>query len=223
MEYTLDELVGAVAARLQAAGLQHQSNGQVSALPDRRTLRYYTTIGLMDRPDTVRDRQAIYGDRHVSQAVAVKQLQATGLALAAIQQRLAGLPLPQVEAIADGREDDGASAGTRRRRFWAEASSPAPHLAQSPPLPSPPTPPMAGSGWWSAAAAGGAVRPMLAIPLTAAATLLLATDSPLTPADIAGIRAAATGLVGHLDHLDHLDHLASAGRTGTDLDRKDDR
>ncbi|MDQ1442774.1 MAG: hypothetical protein QOG97_3002, partial [Acidimicrobiaceae bacterium] len=67
MEYTLDELVGAVAARLEAAGLQHQSNGQVSALPDRRTLRYYTTIGLMDRPDTVRDRQAIYGDRHVSQ------------------------------------------------------------------------------------------------------------------------------------------------------------
>ncbi|MDQ6613526.1 MAG: hypothetical protein M3083_01880 [Actinomycetota bacterium] len=74
MEYTLDELVGTVASRLAAAGLDRQSNGQVSAFPDHPTMRYYTTIGLMDRPDSVRDRQAIYGDRHVAQAVAVKRL-----------------------------------------------------------------------------------------------------------------------------------------------------
>ncbi|MDQ1369392.1 MAG: hypothetical protein QOF20_1745, partial [Acidimicrobiaceae bacterium] len=171
MEYTLDELVGAVAARLEAAGLQHQSNGQVSALPDRRTLRYYTTIGLMDRPDTVRDRQAIYGDRHVSQAVAVKQLQASGLALAAIQHRLAGLPLAQVEAIAEGREGDGTSAETRRR-FWAEAPSSALHLAERQPLP---PPAMAAAGW--PAAAAGADDPSVA-PARGSSSLFSSTAHP---------------------------------------------
>ncbi len=122
MEYTLDELVDTVAARLAGAGIDRQDNGQVSAFPDRRTLRYYTTIGLMDRPDTVRNRQAIYGERHVTQAVAVKRLQASGMPLAAIQARLAGLPSAAVEAIASGRAEGVVAGGEvpgSRRGFWA--------------------------------------------------------------------------------------------------------
>ncbi|MGH9124699.1 MAG: MerR family transcriptional regulator [Acidimicrobiales bacterium] len=102
MEYTLDDLVDAVAQRLAALGLDQQANGQVSAIPDRRTLRYYTTIGLLDRPAAVRDRQAIYHDRHVTQAVAVKRLQAEGWPLARIQARLTGLHTEALEAVADG-------------------------------------------------------------------------------------------------------------------------
>jgi DNA-binding transcriptional MerR regulator len=210
MEYTLDELVAAVAARLQAAGLNRQSNGQVSAFPDRRTLRYYTTIGLMDRPDAVRDRQSLYGERHVNQAVAVKRLQAAGLALAAIQARLAGLPGGDVEAIASGQgceapsgipgatgqrgdESKAAAGATRRpgeaptgtsgrRRFWAEPSTP------SAPATSPGDP-------------GGVAQPMLAVALSPGATLLFCTDQPLTAADITGIRDAASVLLDYLDQL----------------------
>lgn len=193
MEYTLDELVTAVGAQIAAAGLDRQTNGQVSAFPDRRTLRYYTTIGLMDRPDAVRDRQAIYREHHVAQAVAVKRLQATGLALAAIQNRLAGLPMTSIEEIASGvsspATEDAAVAGNGdgpRGRFWAQALSPAPlvepretSLEPSAALIDPP-------------------RPMLAIPLTSDATLLLSVGQPLSAEDVAGIRRAAAALIDHL-------------------------
>lgn len=206
MEYTLDELVAAVAARLQAAGLDRQSNGQVSAFPDRRTLRYYTTIGLMDRPDTVRDRQSIYGERHVNQAVAVKRLQAAGLALAAVQARLAGLPGSDVEAIATGRRGEAPSGTAGRRRFWAEPSTPSAPATWSthPPTPSSSTRRAAAatatdSRLTSPTDPGGIARPMLAVALSPAATLLFSTDQALTAADITGIRDAASVLLDYLD------------------------
>jgi len=86
-----------------------QSNGQVSAVPDARTLRYYATRGLLDPPIEVRGRKAIYGHRHVLQAVAVKALQAQGLALTEIQQRLTGQSDTELEAVI--RRQQGA-------RFW---------------------------------------------------------------------------------------------------------
>jgi len=190
MECSLDQLVVAVASRLAEAGLDCQGNGQVSAVPDRRTLRYYTTIGLLDRPDAVRHRQAIYGERHVSQAVAVKRLQALGWNLAAIQARLAGLPPAEVEAIASGLpsvSEGPAGAGATLggtlggRHFWSDPPAAPPKADRRP---------------------DGAVRPMLAIPLNPKATLLIATEQPLTAADVAGIRAAAAGLVEHLERKD---------------------
>jgi DNA-binding transcriptional MerR regulator len=203
MEYTLDELVAAVASRLQAAGLERQANGQISAFPDRRTLRYYTTIGVMDRPDTVRNRQAIYGDRHVTQAVAVKRLQASGLALAAIQSRLAGLAPADVEAIAgangvggvrDGAGGGGGAATGRRRAFWAEPAAdvgPRHRLRVD----------GDGAAGVDPAHAEDLGRPLLAIPLSPDATLLLATPGPLASADVAAIRDAAAPLLEYLDQL----------------------
>ncbi|MDQ1427706.1 MAG: hypothetical protein QOK39_1182 [Acidimicrobiaceae bacterium] len=203
VEYILDELVVAVAARLAAAGLDRQDNGQVSAFPDRRTLRYYTTIGLMDRPDTVRHRQAIYGERHVTQAVAVKRLQASGLPLAAIQARLAGLPSAAVDAIASahaevsGTGSSGATAGTGSP-VTAAAAGARPHAATR----------------RMAAQAGPAAPPpdtepdlhrMVAVALTADTTLLLTTDRSLSADDVSAIRDASAAL---------LSHLAAAGLTG---------
>ncbi len=206
MEYTLDELVTAVASRLTAVGLDRQGNGQVNAFPDRRTLRYYTTLGLMDRPGAVRDRQARYGERHVAQAVAVKRLQASGLTLAAAQSRLAGLPPAEVEAIAAGR--DGAATAPGGRRFWAEtavASDFPPHRAENLRHPPSAVPALPLDG----------ARPLLAVALSADATLLLSAPGPLTAADIAAIRSAAAAL------LDQLAHLSPAAPHGTDLERKD--
>jgi DNA-binding transcriptional MerR regulator len=251
MAYTLDELVGAVTSRLQAAGLDRQTNGQVSAFPDRRTLRYYTTIGLMDRPDAMRDRQAIYGDRHVTQAVAVKRLQASGLALAAIQHRLMGLPLPQVEAIAAG-QTIGEIAAARPRRFWTEAAAALPEspgptrpiAAAGPVRPAPmapargarPAPPP-----WSAVTQPEAIA--MATPKAAKvnsdAALMGATpDLGARPMVAIALAGGATLLVA-TDRLltpgdiagiraaaalliEHIDQLPAAG-TGADLDRKDHR
>lgn len=88
--WTIDELGARVAVAL-AADYAGQPNGQVRDLPDRRTIRYYTTLGLLDRPAAMRGRTALYGRRHLLQLASVKRLQARGLSLAEIQQQLLGL------------------------------------------------------------------------------------------------------------------------------------
>src|SRR5215208_2913247 len=87
--WTLDELAERVDAAL-AVGYHGQPSGRVRDVPDRRAIRWYTTIGLVDRPVAHRGRTALYGPRHLLQLVAVKRLQANGLPLVAIQQELAG-------------------------------------------------------------------------------------------------------------------------------------
>ena len=53
-EWTLDELVARVSAALEAADYPGAPNGRVREVPDRRAIRWYTTIGLLDRPDGMR-------------------------------------------------------------------------------------------------------------------------------------------------------------------------
>ena len=84
--HTLSELVAAVAAAM--ADWPTQDNGQVRAVPDERTLRWYGTLGLLDRPLSWRGRTALYGERHRLQALAIKRLQLAGWPIANIQQRL---------------------------------------------------------------------------------------------------------------------------------------
>ncbi len=88
--WTLDELCARVALAL-SSGYEGQSNGQVREVPDGRTIRYYATLGLVDRPAEFRGRTALYGRRHLLQAVAVKRLQARGLPLVRVQVELLGL------------------------------------------------------------------------------------------------------------------------------------
>jgi DNA-binding transcriptional MerR regulator len=86
--FSLDELSSEVAARLTECGLLGAApDARVSAAPDARTVRYYTTLGLLDRP-RIENRQARYGERHLLQLLAIKALQARELPLAEIQQRL---------------------------------------------------------------------------------------------------------------------------------------
>src|SRR5215204_5730802 len=87
--WTLDELAERVDAAL-AVDYPGQPSGRIRDVPDRRAIRWYTTIGLIDRPLAHRGRTALYGPRHLLQLVAVKRLQARGLPLVAIQQELAG-------------------------------------------------------------------------------------------------------------------------------------
>ena len=97
--WTLDELAERVDLAL-AVDYHGQLSGRVRAVPDRRAIRWYTTIGLIDRPVAHRGRTALYGPRHLLQLVAVKRLQARGLPLVAIQQELAGATDSQLARVA---------------------------------------------------------------------------------------------------------------------------
>jgi DNA-binding transcriptional MerR regulator len=87
--WTLEQLSDQVAALL-ADDYEGQTNGRVRELPNGRTIRWYTTIGLVDRPLATRGRTALYGPRHALQLAAIKKMQARGLTLAEIQERLLG-------------------------------------------------------------------------------------------------------------------------------------
>ena len=87
--WNLDELTAAVTQAL-SEGYEGALSGRVRDVPDRRTIRYYTTLGLIDRPAEMRGRTAIYNRRHLLQIVAIKKLQATGRRLAEVQQDLTG-------------------------------------------------------------------------------------------------------------------------------------
>ena len=98
--WTLDELAERVETAL-AVDYRGQTSGRVRAVPDRRAIRWYTTIGLIDRPAAHRGRTALYGPRHLLQLVAVKRLQARGLPLVSIQQELAGATDTQLARVAN--------------------------------------------------------------------------------------------------------------------------
>jgi DNA-binding transcriptional MerR regulator len=89
--WTIDELGERVAIALGSPDYKGVPSGRVRDVPDLRTIRYYTTLGLLDRPAAMRGRTALYGPRHLLQLVAIKRLQARGLSLAAVQERVVGL------------------------------------------------------------------------------------------------------------------------------------
>ena len=88
-QLTLNDLLGAL-ARLLADGYRGAPSGRIRDLPDVRTVRWYQTTGLIDRPLEYRGSTALFGRKHVLQLAAIKQLQAAGFPLAEIQQGLAG-------------------------------------------------------------------------------------------------------------------------------------
>jgi DNA-binding transcriptional MerR regulator len=195
--WTIDELCGLVEAALLASDAS-QPSARVREVPDRRTIRWYTTIGLLDRPAEMRGRTALYQRRHLLQLVAVKRLQARGVALAEVQAQLAGATdgmlagLAGIEAdppaAASIQADDGpsthaaqaedgpsaraAQAGARQPRFWAAAS----HAVPGP--------------------TAGAARQLLAIRLGYGVTLTLgAADRPLGDEDLSVLQQAAEPLL----------------------------
>ncbi len=139
--WTLDELCARVALAL-AVDYTGQASGRVRDVPDQRTIRYYTTLGLLDRPAAMRGRTGLYGIRHLRQLVAIKRLQTHGLSLAEIQKRLVGQSDEALQEIArvpshleeqepasaaeSGPESATDEVGRRESAFWtAVPASPA--------------------------------------------------------------------------------------------------
>ena len=218
--WTLSELVAEVAARI--AALPAPSNGQVRAVPDERTVRYYGTIGLLARPLAMRGRTALYGRRHLAQVVAIKRLQTMGQSLAEIQALWPTLDDTTLARMA-GVELQAAPAAPRssgRKDFWKRAPAdelppalappsalapepapePAPPRAPEPPRtppPAPKPPPLPAR----APAAVIAPPPVeLRVELLPGVSLSIAMsgDVALSTADVRAIRAAAAPLLAEL-------------------------
>ena len=124
--WTIDELSALVADAL-VVDYPGPPNGRARVVPDQRTIRWYTTIGLLDRPTAMRGRTALYDRRHLRQLVAIKRLQADGHTLADVQQQLVGATESALTDIA--RLPAVSSQPTRpapvpRSRFWAAKPAP---------------------------------------------------------------------------------------------------
>jgi DNA-binding transcriptional MerR regulator len=95
------ERLSELAARALAAGEYNgQTSGRVRDVPDVRTIRYYITLGLLDRPLEMQGRTAFYGRKHLLQLVAIKRLQAQGLTLVDVQQRMLGTSQKKLAELA---------------------------------------------------------------------------------------------------------------------------
>jgi DNA-binding transcriptional MerR regulator len=192
--WTLDELAAAVEKAL-SEGYEGAASGRVRDIPDRRTIRYYTTLGLIDRPAAMRGRTALYDRRHLLQIVAIKKLQARGQSLTEVQQALTGRTDDELARIAglDATEapDESPAPAPRRseRAFWR----------QEPEIPTPPGPanedtdgaPTPGVAPY----AGEPPRALIGVPLFEGVTLLLAPTRLVDLRDVEAIRAAAGPLI----------------------------
>jgi DNA-binding transcriptional MerR regulator len=173
----------------------------VRDVPDLRTIRYYTTLGLLDRPAAMRGRTALYGARHVLQLVAIKRLQARGLSLAAVQERVVGLSDLALKRLAAAEAPAPAA---------EEAQAPAAEVAQPPP-PRSANPVSREESFWRLHAApvhdhdrnpnenpnqttdeNASVRQ---VPLAPGLVLALATERALDDEDFRVIRMAAAPLI----------------------------
>jgi DNA-binding transcriptional MerR regulator len=96
---TIDELSEEVARLLKANDLFDSSgDNRVSPVPDMRTIRYYSSLGLIDRPLIV-GRVAKYSRRHILQILAIKALQKAARPLSEIQEQLYGLSEAELESL----------------------------------------------------------------------------------------------------------------------------
>jgi len=173
--WTLGELHAQAEAVLADQGICPES-GRVRTVPDERTLRYYTTIGLLAGPTALKGRKAYYSRIHLAQIVAIKRLQALGLSLAQVQQELAGATPGELEAMAalpePLPEPVAPAAGDPARAFWHEIAA---DSGQAPAAPR--------SGTWVELAPGVVILLPAGPPLSAEAFQILAqAAAPLAEA-----------------------------------------
>ncbi len=175
--WTLSDLVEEAATRI--AALPPPKNGQVRPVPDDRTIRYYATLGLLDRPLAMRGRTALYGRRHLAQVVAIKRLQATGRSLAEIQELWSTMDDVSLSRMSGVAFEPAPARPAARAEFWKRepAASPEPVVV---PLPAP---------------VDDSVELRIQLAKTITLSLAVPDGIALNPADVRALRAAAAPLV----------------------------
>ena len=130
-EWSIEELAAQAALVLSEARLA-QASGRVTDVPNPRTIRYYVTCGLVAPPARYRGRLALYDERHLVQLVAIKRLQARGLSLLEVQERLAGLDARRLAELA-ALPAPAATGPRADHAFWRQAPADASSAALAAP------------------------------------------------------------------------------------------
>jgi DNA-binding transcriptional MerR regulator len=174
--WTIEQLTAQVALAL-SVDYDGPGDSRAREIPDLRTIRYYITLGLIDRPQAMRGRTALYGRRHLLQLVAIKRLQANGLTLAQLQERLLGMTDAALAEVAKLPDVGPKEARPERRdeAFWSKRPAPPPALHE--------------------ASEGQSDLPMQGIRLDGQVTLLLTPGRIVDVDDVQAIRAAAGPLL----------------------------
>lgn len=176
------DLVGEAKKRLDA--LPPPKNGQVRAVPDDRTIRYYAAKGLLDRPAAMRGRTALYGPRHLAQIVAIKRMQSAGHSLADIEKMWSELDDSTLSRISGVALTTGKRAA--RKDFWKQSpdSTPTiPHVTR--PVPSRGIQP-------------AELRVEVAPGVSVVVALPTERSISISPADVHAVRVAAAAVVTEL-------------------------
>ncbi len=170
---TLDELAD-LASDLLAGTMA--TDRRIGERVDGRTVRYYTTNGLLPRPFVGSDRRARYGRDHLVRLLAVRRLQAGGVTLADAYRHLAGSDADTVEQLAQLPVEL-----THTAPAFAASALAAPAAAPAPPEPvrpfwgTPPSAPAAGS----VVVLAPGLRLVSDTPLDVPASHVLAAAGPL--------------------------------------------
>ena len=137
----MDDLVRAAAETLPYIA-PHQERPTVSRMPDARSVRYYMSQGILNKPHQYQGGAALFGYKHLLQLLAVKMLQAQYLPLKRIKSLIAEATSKDLERILRtgsgaseflGLRDPtgvGALASVSRRRAWLESRARAPDPAE---------------------------------------------------------------------------------------------
>jgi DNA-binding transcriptional MerR regulator len=176
--WTLQELVDECATRIRA--LPAPKNGQVRAVPDERTIRYYATLGLLDRPAAMRGRTALYSARHLAQVVAIKRMQILGRTLSEIQAlwpTLDDSTLTRMSGVSVAGTAANPSPASTREEFWKREPIETPTPVES---------------------AAPAVSISIELAPHISITLPMPSGVSLSHADVRALRAAAAPLVTEL-------------------------
>lgn len=122
-EYTLNQFVEAIRGEIES-GAPAMQDGRVAEFPDARTIRYYQSIGVLDKPLGYDGRIAIYGQRHLVQVLAIKALQSQGYSLAQIQRALLSTTSSELETLVGTTFRRGRSRGDDEQIIAAQGPRP---------------------------------------------------------------------------------------------------
>lgn len=87
------------AAQLVLHVVPAQNRGNVSDLPDERTVRYYLAQSLLSEPLGRRGSASIFGYHHLLELLVIKRLQAQNLRIKQIREQLTGKSTAELEAM----------------------------------------------------------------------------------------------------------------------------
>jgi DNA-binding transcriptional MerR regulator len=200
VQWTLSELVAEATA--STITLPAPKNGQVRAVPDERTVRYYGTIGLLDRPLAMRGRTALYGRKHLAQVVAIKRLQSAGRSLAEIHELW-----PKLDEVTLARMSGIELAGkgrATRKEFWKRTPASEARPSETRPSEARPSEARPSEARPSETRPSETRPPQLELRFELAPDIFLVIGTPddalqtMTPADVRAIHAAAAPLVAEL-------------------------